>query len=134
MLHVAQRTEERQLQQMQVTLVSLGTALLVGLVTSVWLRRRVRRELDPLLLMIDAVRRHDPLQGDEMPPATRDELVPMREAVMALGQRLLHAVAIRSACSSGSLQVESPQSRSRRDTRPTFTNVRIGGSLRHRFR
>jgi len=117
---LAQRTDERKLQQSQVTLVSLGTALLVGLVTSVWLRRRVRRELDPLLLMSDAVRRHDPLQGDELPPATRDELVPMREAVMALGQRLLHAVAIRSACSSGSLQVEFPQSLVRGDIRGTF--------------
>ena len=92
MLHVAQRTDERQQQQMQVTLVSLATALLVGLVTSVWLRRRVRRELGPLLLMSEAVRRHDPLRGDELPPATRDELVPMRDAVMALGQRLSQLV------------------------------------------
>lgn len=92
MLHVAQRTAERSAQQMQVALVSLGTALLVGLATSVWLGRRVRRELEPLVLMSEAVRLHDPLQGSVLPAATRGELVPMREAVMALGLRLLELV------------------------------------------
>lgn len=91
-LHVAQRTDERQQQKMQVTFVSLGMALLVGLATSIWLGRRVRHELDPFQGMSDAVRTHDPLAGAELPPATRDELVPMRDAVMALGQRLSQLV------------------------------------------
>jgi two-component system OmpR family sensor kinase len=88
MLHVAQRTADRDHQQSQIVMVSLGTALLLGLATSVWLGRRVRNELEPLVQLSDAVQRHDPLQGDELPAADRDELVPIREAVMILGQRL----------------------------------------------
>jgi len=88
MLHVAQRLADRKQQQMQVALVSLGTALLLGLFTSVWLGRRVRRELLPLLRMADAVQRHDPWLGGQLPPADRAELVPIRDAVMALGERL----------------------------------------------
>jgi len=88
MLHVAQRAADRHQQQMQVALVSLGAALLAGLLTSVWLGRRVSRELEPLVQLSEAVRRHDPFAGPDLPAATRDELVPLREAVVALGLRL----------------------------------------------
>ena len=92
MLHVGQRASDRVQQQWQVLAVSLGAALLAGLLTSVWLGRRVRRELEPLVALSDAVRRHDPMQGPTLPAATRDELVPLREAVIALGQRLSQLV------------------------------------------
>jgi two-component system OmpR family sensor kinase len=88
MLHVAQRMSDRYRQQMQVAMLSLGTALLLGLGTSAWLARRVRLELTPLLRMAEAVQRHDPLQSAQMPAADRSELVPIRAAVMALGRRL----------------------------------------------
>ena len=92
MLHVAQRLSDRDQQQMQVALASLGTALLLGLATSAWLGRRVRRELAPLVRMADAVRQHDPLLGEQLPAADRDELVPIRDAVMAMGLRLSNLV------------------------------------------
>ena len=88
MLHVGQRASDRGQQLWQVLVVSLGATLLAGLLTSVWLGRRVRRELAPLVALSDAVRHHDPMQGPELPAATREELQPLRAAVMALGRRL----------------------------------------------
>jgi signal transduction histidine kinase len=92
MLHVAQRASDRNQAQMHVAVVTLAAALCVGIATSLWLGRRVRRELEPLVLLSDAVRQHDPLHGPDLPVATREELVPMRDAVMALGRRLSQLV------------------------------------------
>ena len=88
MLHVAQTLDDRQQQQLRVALVGLGSALAVGLAATLWLRRRVRLELEPLVQLSEAVRRLDPLAAASLPPATRDELVPLRAAVIDLGERL----------------------------------------------
>ena len=88
MLHVAQTLDDRRQQQLRVALVGLGSALAVGLAATLWLRRRVRLELEPLVQLSEAVRRLDPLAAASLPPATRDELLPLRAAVIDLGERL----------------------------------------------
>jgi signal transduction histidine kinase len=93
MLHVGQTLDDRRLQQLRVAVVSLGAALGVGLVAAVWLSRRVRIELEPLVRLSEAVRRLDPLAAASLPPATRDELVPLRDAVIELGERLSRMLA-----------------------------------------
>lgn len=68
---------------------SAGTALAIGLVGFVWLRRSLRRELKPLGDISSAVRVFDPLQQDSaLPPVTRAELVPMHQAITNLGAGL----------------------------------------------
>ena len=93
MLHVAQTMDDRRHEQLRVALVSLCAALGVGLVATVWLGRRVRIELEPLVRLSEAVRRLDPLAVASLPPATRDELVPLRDAVIELGERLSRLLA-----------------------------------------
>lgn len=94
MLYAAQTGDERRETMAAVGLASAGTALAVGLLCMLWLSARVRRELLPLTLFSQALRTHDPLASDAaLPAAGREELVPMRDAIEELGQRLARRVA-----------------------------------------
>ncbi len=93
MLHVAQTLDDRRREKLRVALASLCAALGIGLVATVWLSRRVRIELAPLVRLSEAVRRLDPTSAASLPPATRDELVPLRDAVIELGERLSRMIA-----------------------------------------
>ena len=98
MLYVAQVTHVRQAAKWQAVGASAGLTLLVGVLSAWWLQRRVSRELQPLAELSQAVAAFDPLNAAPAPtpaalPATLDELEPMREAVLDLGERLAQRVA-----------------------------------------
>lgn len=94
MLYVAQSRAERREALAEVSISSVAAALLVGVLAVIWLRVRVRRELLPVDALSDALGRYEPLQlGAELAAPTRVELVPMHDAVLALGRRLAQRVA-----------------------------------------
>jgi hypothetical protein len=67
----------------------------------VWLRRRVRRELQPLTDLSQALARYEPLPpGTPLAPATHAELQAVQDAITALGQRLARRVANERAFSA----------------------------------
>lgn len=94
MLLVAQSARVRAGVQYQIMGGSLGVALLVGLLSTLWLKRRLRKELTPLQDLSEAVGHFDPMApGANLPRAARAELQPMVEAIRGLGQRLSAHVA-----------------------------------------
>lgn len=93
-LLVAQPEATRVRTQVLILGGTLGLVLLVGLLSTAWMRVRLRRELRPLQDLSEAVGRFDPLrQGSSLPAPARAELVPMRAALDDLGQRLVARVA-----------------------------------------
>ncbi len=93
-LYVAQRGEERREARLEVAGWTAGGALLVGALCAAWLRSRVRHELHPLLRLSREVAQFDPLQPlAPLPAASRDELVPIRDAIAELGARLAQHLA-----------------------------------------
>ncbi len=101
MLYVAQTRAERVEVRIAVGLASAGTAALVGLLCALWLGARVRRELAPLANFSEAIQRHDPLApGASLARPEREELLPIRDAIEALGQRLARRVANERAFSA----------------------------------
>jgi two-component system OmpR family sensor kinase len=93
-LYVAQRGSERSEARLEAAELTAGAALAVGLLCALWLRSRVRRELDPINEMSAAVAHFDPLQPDPvLATATRAELVPMHDAILGLGERLAQRIA-----------------------------------------
>lgn len=93
-LYVAQTRSERREALAEVSLSSVLAALLVGTFIALGLRLRVRRELQPVAAIADTLAGYEPLQPSAMlPPATRAELVPVHDAVQALGRRLAQRVA-----------------------------------------
>jgi signal transduction histidine kinase len=94
MLYVAQPGRERREARIEAAGLTSCAALVVGLLCAVWLRSRVRRELEPVIDMSEAVTAFDPLDaGSRLAAATRAELVPMRDAIHGLGARLAHRMA-----------------------------------------
>lgn len=88
-LMVAQTGKERHEAKLEATEYTVGGALMVGLLCAAWLRSRVRRELEPLSALSPAVGQYNPLRpGAELADAQRQELQPLREAIMTLGSRL----------------------------------------------
>ncbi len=88
-LYVAQDGDERQEARAEAGRYTAGAALVVGLLSVAWLRRRVRRELTALTAMSSAVAAYDPVaDAGALPAARRQELVPMRAAIVDLGGRL----------------------------------------------
>jgi signal transduction histidine kinase len=70
---------------------SMGMALLVGLASTLWLNSRLVRELAPLQDLSEAVAHFNPLDPrgfQRLPEPARAELVPMSQAIDALGRRL----------------------------------------------
>lgn len=100
-LMVAQPALERREAQLEAIEYSVGAALVVGLLCSLWLRRGVRRELQPMADLSAAVQAFDPLQRTTpFPRAQRQELQPVHVAIADLGQRLAHRVASERAFSA----------------------------------
>lgn len=93
LLYVAQTREERLEAQAEVALAAALAALFVGLASAVWLRSRIRRELEPLTTSTEALHGYSPLQpGAALAAASRSELEPMHAAVEDLGRRLAQRV------------------------------------------
>ncbi|MET0520263.1 MAG: HAMP domain-containing sensor histidine kinase [Burkholderiaceae bacterium] len=93
-LYAAQTRRERHETLAFVGLATAGTAVLIGGICMLWLSAQVRRELQPLTEFSRLVHEHDPLARDApLPPAAREELQPMRDAIEGLGQRLARRIA-----------------------------------------
>lgn len=101
MLYVAQNESERQEVQIESGLTMVAGAFLVGILCAVWLRRRVRQELKPLQELSLAMANYHPLeQGASLAPVSREELEPIRDAVLDLGGRLALRVDMERAFSA----------------------------------
>lgn len=101
MLYVAQTRDERSEAQAEVALSSVWAALVLASVSALWLRRRVRRELQPLAALSQDLARYEPLPPVvPLPPATHQELQPVHAAIAALGERLAGRVANERAFSA----------------------------------
>jgi two-component system OmpR family sensor kinase len=101
MLYVAQPDGERLKAQFQVAGFAAMGALAVGALCALWLRRRVSDELTPMLALSRAVQAYQPMaEGASSPEATRVELLPLRDAVVHLGERLAGHVASERAFSA----------------------------------
>ncbi|MFN4264482.1 MAG: sensor histidine kinase [Aquabacterium sp.] len=93
MLYVAQPHLDRRTAQWRAALATGVGTLLVGLGCALWLQRRVRQELRPLIDLSESVERYQPLAPTApLPPALRTELAPLRDAIEHLGHRLSKAV------------------------------------------
>lgn len=89
LLYVAQDGQERQEAQTEAARYTAGAALGIGLLAVAWLRRQVGRELTTLTTMSSAVAAYDPVADPvALPSADRQELEPVRAAIVALGSRL----------------------------------------------
>lgn len=89
-LYVAQTEAERLEARVESSLTMVGGALVIGLLCVVWLGRRVRSELRPLQQLSEAVTAYDPLEhGAKLESAQREELEPIRHAILDLGDRLM---------------------------------------------
>lgn len=95
MLYSAQTQAERTEARTEVALGSLLAALTVGLLGYVWLRARVRAELQPLAEMSRRLTEWDIDDSSEtvLGPAERRELVPVHDAVETLASRLSMRIA-----------------------------------------
>jgi signal transduction histidine kinase len=92
-LQVAQPVGDRLEARLEAAQYTAGAALLVGLGCALWLSLRVRRELQPLSMMSQAVAAYDPLDPQaRLAAPKRAELQPMHAAIVALGTRLGHRV------------------------------------------
>lgn len=138
MFYVAQRGDERREARLEVATVTAAAALVVGLLCALWLRLRVRRELLPIDAFSAAVSHYDPLQpGEPLAPATRTELLPLREAVQGLGSSLArrltnerafsaHAAhALRTPLAGLVAQLAVAQRRSPPEALPTLQRARM---------
>jgi signal transduction histidine kinase len=102
MVYVAHTLRERREARTEVAQSAVLAALSIGLLGHVWLRLRVRRELQPLEGLSQRLATHDPLQKDGrgLGPAERAELAPVHQAIDDLGQRLARRVAHERAFAS----------------------------------
>jgi signal transduction histidine kinase len=92
LLYAAHTQRERDEAQAEVALSAVLAALSIGLIGHVWLRLRVRRELQPLEALSARLATHDPLAGS-LATADRAELVPVQQAIDELGRRLARRLA-----------------------------------------
>jgi signal transduction histidine kinase len=99
MLYAAHTQRERDEAQAEVAMSAVLAALSIGLLGHVWLRLRVRRELQPLEGLSERLATHDPLAGS-LGAAERVELAPVHQAIDQLGQRLARRVAHERAFSA----------------------------------
>jgi two-component system OmpR family sensor kinase len=100
-VYVAQPGAERHEAELEAALLSALAALAVGLASTLWLRRLLWRELQPLETLSRAVATHDPLDPDHpLPRADRAELLPMQQAIHTLGQRVARRLASERAFSA----------------------------------
>jgi signal transduction histidine kinase len=101
MLYVAQAGQERHEAKVEVALSAILSALAVGLLGHVWLRARVRHELEPLRALSDWLAAHDPLEaGTRLGRPGSSELAPMHAALEGLSRRLAVRIAREQAFSA----------------------------------
>jgi signal transduction histidine kinase len=101
MLYVAQPGWERQEAELEAAFLSGLAALVVGAAGTLWVRRLIRRELHPLEELSQAVAAYDPLDPSHgLPAVNRAELLPMQQAISALGQRVAQRMASERAFSA----------------------------------
>ena len=101
LLYVAQPHGERVRAQFVAGLLTASGALIVGLVCAVWLNRRTSRELLPLVDLSEQVLLYHPMEAGSVPPAaTRQELIPLRDAIVHLGARLAQNITSERAFSA----------------------------------
>jgi signal transduction histidine kinase len=94
MLIVAHTLEERAEARGDVILSGVLAALSIGLLGYLWLRVRVRSELQPLDHLVERLAQHDPLDPQRaLGAAERAELAPVHAAIDQLGARLAQRVA-----------------------------------------
>lgn len=94
-LYVAQTLDERTEALRDAALNTMMASLSVWAVCLVGLLRRMRSELAQIDRLVADVQAHDPLDGTKtLPPVTREELRPIRDAIDDLGSRL--AVRVRN--------------------------------------
>lgn len=92
-LYVAQPEAERREARFEAAETTALSVLAVGLLCALLLRRRVGHELQPLRDLSREVARYQPLEpGARLGDAGREELQPLREAVVAMGQCLARRV------------------------------------------
>lgn len=100
MLYVAQSNSEREEARLQVTLAAGLAGMAVGILGHVWLRARVRRELQPLQSLCDQLDAFDWRRAALRPdlgPAQRSELQPVQRAIEDLASRLSQHLATEQA-------------------------------------
>ncbi|MDL2338783.1 MAG: HAMP domain-containing sensor histidine kinase [Pseudomonadota bacterium] len=101
MLCVAQATDERQEARLDAAGFAASGALIVGVLCAFLLRWRVRRELEPITALSQAVTQFDPLRPEyPLEESTRAELMPMHTAITELGARLARQLANERAFSA----------------------------------
>lgn len=100
-LLVAQTRAERREAQAEVAVTSVWAALVIALGSAWWLRRRVKKELEPLADLPAVLARYEPLaRGAHLAAAARAELQPVHDAIENLGARLAQRVANERAFSA----------------------------------
>ncbi len=93
MLYVAQSRNERNEAQIEVGASLLMAGLPVALLALVWMRARMRHELQPLGALSERLAHHDPLlPGATLGAAAYTELQPVQTAIDALAARLARRV------------------------------------------
>jgi signal transduction histidine kinase len=103
MLYAAQSRAERDEARAEVALGAVLAALAVGLLGHLWLRLRVRRELEPLQRLSQRLSGWDPEGGgaaEQIGPAERSELQPVHGALETLTVRLAARMANEQAFSA----------------------------------
>lgn len=95
MLYVAQSLDERSEALRDAVLNTMLASLTVWALCVAWLQRRMRAELAQISRLVLDVQAHDPMDpAKPLPPVTRAELLPIRDAIDDLGARL--AVRVRN--------------------------------------
>jgi signal transduction histidine kinase len=101
MVYVAQTTEERVEAATEVALAALFAGAPMTVLAVLWLRSRIRRELQPLRDLSERLAHYDPMQRDAtLGAADRVELQPVHAAIDALAGRLTRRVAHERAFTS----------------------------------
>ena len=101
MVYVAQTTEERVEAGMEIALAALLAGAPMTALAVLWLRTRIRRELQPLRDLSQRLAHYDPMQpGASLGAAEREELQPVHAAIDALANRLIRRIAHERAFTS----------------------------------
>jgi signal transduction histidine kinase len=87
-LYVAQASTERREAQLEVTATVALTCIAIALLTQLWLRSAMRKELAPLHTLAQRLSQLDLFHQAPLGRAERRELQPIHDALDALGQRL----------------------------------------------
>ena len=136
-LYVGQEGDERREARLAAAGYTAGGALLVGCICAWGLRRLLRRELQPIVDLSRAVARFDPIKpGEPLPEPQRAELMPMHEAITALGASVARHIArerafaahaahaLRTPLAGMVTQLAAAQQRGNAEVQPFLTSTR----------